>query len=296
LRITGTHRKLEVSAGLPLVLVPVFGARAELDECLDSLRRTLPRSAEVLICDDASPPDTVDGILDAFTRDAPFQVRVQRRERNLGFVRNVNLAFAETAPHDVVLLNSDTVVTPGWLQAIAACAGTDPRIGTITPWSNNAEICSYPRFCEASDLPDQPELLAEAAAALEPEAYADLPTGVGFCMYVRRALLEAIGDFDAATFGRGYGEENDLCFRAAAHGWRHVLCHTAFVGHRGGASFGAEGHRPGGENLARLNARYPSYNRIIAEFILSDPLRPLRERLAARIETARRYEQKDLFA
>jgi GT2 family glycosyltransferase len=139
-------------------------------------------------------------------------------------------------------------------------------------------------------------LLAEAASALGAGDYVDLPTGVGFCMYVRRAMLDAIGGFDQATFGRGYGEENDLCFRAAGHGWRNVFCHTAYVGHRGGASFAAEGHRPGGENLARLNARYPAYNRTIAEFIMHDPLRPLRERLAARLDAARRFEQKDLFA
>jgi GT2 family glycosyltransferase len=113
---------------------------------------------------------------------------------------------------------------------------------------------------------------------------------------VRRAALDAIGHFDQATFGRGYGEENDFCLRAAAHGWRNVLCDDAFVAHRGGASFAPEGHAPGGENLARLNARYPGYNALIAEFILRDPLKPLRERLARRLQPARApTRQHDLF-
>jgi GT2 family glycosyltransferase len=286
----------EVSHALPVVVVPVYGAPDALDACLESLARTLPAEAEVLLCDDASPQAAIAQLLEASPGRLRCTTRIVRRERNLGFVGNVNRAFGETAPRDVVLLNSDTVATRGWLQALVACAASDPRIGTITPWSNNAEICSFPRFCEADPLPAQPDLVAEAASALGEGDYVDLPTGVGFCMFVRRALLEQVGDFDLATFGRGYGEENDLCFRAAAHGWRNVLCHTAYVGHRGGASFAAEGHRPGGENLQRLNARYPSYNRAVAEFIMGDPLRPLRERLAARIEAARRYEQKDLFA
>jgi GT2 family glycosyltransferase len=281
---------------LPRVIVPVYGAVEVLQACFDSLLRTLPDEAHVLVCDDASPQPEIDETCARFEASARFDVQRVRRTRNLGFVGNVDRAFDETAPHDVVLLNSDTVATNGWFAALVECAASDPRIGTITPWSNNAEICSYPDFCEAAPLPSAPDLLAEAASALGPGDYVDLPTGVGFCMYVRRAMLEAIGGFDQATFGRGYGEENDLCFRAAAHGWRNVLCHTAYVGHRGGASFAAEGHRPGGENLARLNARYPAYNRTVAEFIMHDPLRPLRERLAARIESARRFEQKDLFA
>ena len=282
--------------GLPVVVLPVYGAPEALRACVDSLLHTLPPEAEVLICDDASPQAEIRPICDEFVARSPFRVVYLRRERNLGFVGNVDLAFDQTRPNDVILLNSDTVTSRGWWEAMLDCAASDPRIGTITPWSNNAEICSFPRFCEADPLPELPDLLAEAAAALGPGDYVELPTGVGFCMYVRRAMLQAIGGFDRATFGRGYGEENDLCFRAAAHGWRNVLCHTAYVGHRGGASFASEGHRPGGENLARLNARYPAYNRIIAEFIMHDPLRALRERFAARIESARRYEQKDLFA
>ena len=284
------------AGAFPCVIVPVYGALEALRECLASLHRTLPQGARVWLCDDASPQPDIGALCAAFAREAPFRVDCVRRESNAGFVGNVERAFGETDPDDVILLNSDTVATRGWYEALVACAQSDPRIGTITPWSNNAEICSFPRFCEAAPLPEAPDLLAEAAAALGPGDYVDLPTGVGFCMYVRRALLRAVGGFDQATFGRGYGEENDLCLRAAAHGWRNVLCHTAYVGHRGGASFAAEGHRPGGENLMRLNARYPAYNRIVAEFIMHDPLRPLRERFAARIDAARRFEQRDLFA
>ena len=115
--------------------------------------------------------------------------------------------------------------------------------------------------------------------------------------YVRGGgFLDAVGDFDQATFGRGYGEENDFCLRAAAHGWRNVLCDDAYVAHRGGASFGPQGHAPGGENLARLNARYPGYNALFADYILRDPLNSLRERLAARLAALPRVPaQRPLF-
>lgn len=264
------------------IIVPAYQAAAELAACLDSLEHTLPADVPVHIVDDASPDPAVTAVIGAVAARARLKVQVTRRERNLGFVGNVNRAFAETAPDDVVLLNSDTVTVPGWYQAMLRCAQSDPRIGTITPWSNNAEICSFPEFCRAAPLPGAAEVrrIAAALQAAGAPGYPELPTGVGFCLFVRRAMLDAIGDFDQALFGRGYGEENDLCLRAAAHGWRNVLCDDAYVGHRGGASFGPEGHQPGGENLRRLNARYPHYNAMVADFILRDPLAPLRERIA----------------
>ena len=71
-------------------------------------------------------------------------------------------------------------------------------------------------------------------------------------MAVRRAAAESLGFFDEAAFGRGYGEENDFCRRAALAGWRNVLCEDAFVVHRGGQSFGPLGLRPGGTAMQRL--------------------------------------------
>ena len=165
---------------------------------------------------------------------------------------------------DVVLLNSDTIVTAGWLDALRRCADADPRIGTITPFSNNAEICSFPRFCEDNPWPlgDDPE---PRRAPRSPRAavptYPDLPTGVGFCMYVRRALLDAIGAFDMA-FGAGYGEENDFCLRAARAGWRNVLADDAFVVHTGGRSFaGQKDAARRRRNMALLLERHPHYLR-----------------------------------
>ena len=280
---------------LPTVVVPVYNALEALDACLASLDRTLPAGASVLLCDDASTDPRIEPMARGWCERSPLAARYQRREHNLGFPANCNAAFAETGEADLVLLNSDTVATAGWLQQIARCAASDPRIATITPWSNNAEIVSFPRFCEDNPAPEQPDAIAEAAAGLEP-AYPELPTAVGFCMYLRRAALRQLGGFDAATFGRGYGEENDFCLRAAAFGWRNVLCETAYVVHHGGASFAPLDLAPGGENLARLLARWPDYNERVARFIMADPLRPLRARLQERLEAlARSGPQRDLF-
>lgn len=264
------------------IIIPVFNAATALQRCLQSLSGRLPEDATVLLVDDASSDPTIAPMLDAFAARCDVPCRIVRQTVNRGFVASVNLGM-RTATRDVVLLNSDTVVTRGWLQRLQACLESDPRIATATPWSNNAEICSLPLFCKPNPEPEDPERMARAALNAGPPRYPELPTAVGFCMAIRRSALNALGDFDEATFGRGYGEENDFCRRAAAHGWRNVLCDDAYVVHQGGASFGATGEAPGGVALERLLARYPDYNARVSTFISEDPLKPLRERVLSQL-------------
>ncbi|HWT15793.1 MAG TPA: glycosyltransferase family 2 protein [Patescibacteria group bacterium] len=265
------------------ILVPVYNAVAATRACLAALARSVAPETKILLIDDASTDPDISPLLDAFVATRP-NARLLRHRKNLGFIRSVNRGMNEVAD-DVLLLNSDTLPTPGFLDRIQACAALDARIASVTPFSNNAEICSFPRFCRANPVPTDPE--GEAAAfAIEADTGIDLPTAVGFCMWMRRAAIAAVGDFDAATFGRGYGEENDWCLRAAGHGWRHVLCPSAYVAHVGSASFSTTGERPGGENLKRLIARYPGYNAQVADFIARDPLAAVRARVAARLDLA----------
>jgi len=265
------------------VIVPVFNAAEDLAACLEALFGTLESGHPVHLVDDASTDARVAPVLDRWASRPG--VAIHRQQDNAGFVRTVNRAMARSA-HDVVLLNSDTIPTAPWLERIEACAASDPRIATATPFSNNAEICSLPEFCIANPPPPDPEFVARIIAGTGRPTYPDLPTAVGFCMFIRRACLEAIGDFDAETFGRGYGEENDFCRRAAAAGWRNVLCDDAYVVHLGGRSFAATGHRPGGENLRRLVERYPDYEERVADFIRRDPIASRREALVAALEGA----------
>jgi hypothetical protein len=185
---------------------------------------------------------------------------------------------------DVVLLNSDTIVTGEWLRALRRCAAADARIGTITPFSNNAEICSFPNFCEDNTLghTNDGEAVSKALAAAAVPTYPDLPTGVGFCLYIRRALIDAIGTFDP-IFSPGYGEENDFCMRAAEAGFRNVACDDAFVIHVGGRSFEGQKAELGTRNMALLLERHPQYLDIVRAYIAADPLRPIRGAAMAKV-------------
>jgi len=132
--------------------------------------------------------------------------------------------------------------------------------------------------------------VAAAIAAAAVPTYPDIPTGVGFCMYLRRALLDDVGYFDMA-FGRDYDEENDLYLRAARAGWRNVLADNAFVVHTGGRSFEGQKDELGVRNMKLLDERHPHYHAMVRDYIAADPLKPLRQaaemRLAADASPAR---------
>ena len=117
----------------------------------------------------------------------------------------------------MILLNSDTLVAPGWLEDLRAAAYSARDIGTVTPLSNNATILSYPDCTGTNTVPDMRETrrLAALARQVNGGTVVDIPVGVGFCMYIRRDCLDAVGLLRADVFAQGYGEENDFCFAPA---------------------------------------------------------------------------------
>ncbi|HXR56167.1 MAG TPA: glycosyltransferase, partial [Casimicrobiaceae bacterium] len=253
----------------------------DLRRCVDSVLACTSGPFTLVLIDDASTDPRIADYFDALASRRNPRIVLLRNAENLGFTATANRGM-QRSQSDIVLLNSDTRVTRGWLDALMRCAASDARIATVTPFSNNAEICSFPRFCENNEwrAGDDPERIANALADAAVPTYPDLPTGVGFCLYVRRAAIDAIGVFDA-SFGAGYGEENDFCLRAAAAGFRNVLADDAFVVHTGGRSFEGRKDELGGRNLALLERLHPHYPAMVRDYIADDFLRPLRE--AARL-------------
>jgi GT2 family glycosyltransferase len=280
------------------IVIPVYNACDDLRRCIDSVRlHTPPGDHCLVLIDDASPDPGIGAYFAELAAESVPGLELLRNPENLGFVATANRGMALRPDRDVLLLNSDTIVTAGWLEKIRRCADSDPRIGTVTPFSNNAEICSFPVFCRDNPLAELPSIGQIAAAlASRPPTYPDLPTAVGFCMFIRRRLIDRIGAFDAETFGKGYGEENDFCMRAAAAGFRNVLCDDAFVAHVGGRSFDDGRFALMAENTRRLLARFPEYARLVQDFIAADPLRDIREAAWARLNSAPRPEDDNSFA
>jgi len=263
---------------LPLIIVPVFNALAKLQACLESISRTVPPATRVLLIDDASTDIGVQPLLQSWVDESRAARRLLVHDVNRGFVATANHGM-QMADTDVVLLNSDTEVTSGWLQNLGHCLDSDTSIATATPWSNNGEIVSIPRFCVSNPVPSNPEAIAAVIRSCGQPSYPEMPTAVGFCMAISLRAIKMIGLFDEATFGLGYGEENDFCQRAEQTGLRNVLCDDTFVVHHGGASFGPLGLKPDEQSMQKLLAKHPDYLRKVSEFIKSDPLEPRRQQI-----------------
>jgi GT2 family glycosyltransferase len=236
---------------------------------------------ETVVVDDATPEPEIKGLLDGLA--AASRITLLRNELNLGFVRSVNRGMALHADRDVVLLNSDTEVAGDWLDRIRRCVYARDDIGTATPFSNNATICSYPFYGWTGGVPGTLGLAAldRMFATTNAGKSVDLPTGVGSCLYIRRACLDQVGMFDAERFGRGYGEENDFCLRALAAGWRSVLAGDVFVYHEGAVSFADErADRADSAHEALLKV-HPDYMHRVRAFVAGDSIKPLREAIDA---------------
>lgn len=267
------------------VIVPVYTGAAVTLRCIHSVLRTAGQKTpfELIVIDDGSPDRELVVTLAALASKGLFSLL--HNERNSGFVYSANRGLSLHPDRDVVLLNSDTEVYGDWLDRLRAAARSQARVGTVTPLSNNATLCSYPNFLHDNPYPlelayeELDRLIAECNSA----SAVLTPTGVGFCLYLSRSCIDETGLFDEQAFGRGYGEENDFCQRAIRQGWINLIACDVFVRHWGSASFQGERARRLKEAMQVLKARHPDYHRDIRRFIATDPLQEMR----ARVDRAR---------
>jgi GT2 family glycosyltransferase len=269
------------------IVIPVYRGEAQTRACIDSVLACAPGAPhEVIVIVDASPEPALSQWLRSLAQAG--RIDLIAHERNRGFVATANEGMALHPERDVLLLNSDTEVAPSWLGRIAAHAERDPVAGTVTPFSTNATICSYPRTLVSNPLPagESTASLDEAFAAANAGRGIEIPTAVGFCMYIARRCLERIGCFDEARYGTGYGEEVDFCMRAARAGFRNKLAGDAFVRHVGEVSFGSTGADRRSHAQRMVDTLYPEFQEKLRFYIPADPARELRRR--ADLERLRR--------
>lgn len=242
------------------IIIPIHNSAQIVQRCIESVLRWSTGNARLVLIDDASDEPA---IADVLARYAGRQhVTLLRNTQNLGYTRTCNLGIGAAGDDDIVLLNADTEVGPRWLERLRLTAYADANTGTVTAVSDNAGAFSVPeleRYCPIparwSLVQTQRALLQQAGACLP-----QLPSGNGFCMYIKRAMLDRVGVLDADAFPCGYGEENDLCQRGERQGFRHVIAGDVFVRHVRSASFGeARRLTLGVSGMAVLRQRYPDY-------------------------------------
>lgn len=262
------------------VIVPVYRGLLETQACLNSIWHADSSCLfRLIVINDCSPePELSDWLREQANKHSMLLLE---NSENLGFVATVNRGMAVSETNDVLLLNSDTEVANNWLERIHHAAYSAPEIATVTPFSNNATICSYPAFCKDNMLPDGFAVgsLDSIFSEANSQQVIDIPTAVGFCMYIRREVIRQIGMFDVERFGKGYGEENDFCCRASEAGYRNVLAADVFVWHKGNVSFGDSHNERKQKCLETLQQLHPTYIPNVHRHIQADPAREARLRV-----------------
>lgn len=254
------------------VVVPVYKDWSTIKLCLDSLKEWVGENNQVFLVNDKGPEwmeleEKITAQIEGFPNFHYF-----RNETNLGFVKTCNRAVLELdkSDNDILLLNSDTKVTEGFIEEMSRVLYLAEKHGIVCPRSNNATLLTVPVRNNLGHLlqPEESYRIYTEIKNKLPE-YTMIPTGVGFAMLIKRMLINKFGLFDE-VYGRGYNEENDFCMRVNQYGYNIVMANRAYVFHYEGKSFGTEKNALEEVNSATLKKRYPYYPVITEQYFNRD--------------------------
>jgi GT2 family glycosyltransferase/tetratricopeptide (TPR) repeat protein len=224
----------ESEAGRPVatIVIPAWNAWEHTERCLESLRPTLREADQVVVVDNGSTDDTRASL------GSYGWVEVVANDENRGFACACNQGAVRARGGIVVFLNSDTIVSSGWLDELLAPFEMGD-VGAVGPRSDN--VSGKQKVMAVPDPQEDPRAFVEFAEAWRTTHLGQTTEArrlIGFCLAVRSSSFRALGGFDE-QFEIGGFEDDDLCRRLLQSKLRLLVAHGSFVHHRGHASFDA---------------------------------------------------------
>ncbi len=234
------------------VIIVSYNTKALTLRCLETLfAETQATAMRVVVFDNASADGSADAVAAAFP-----EVELIRSDENLGFARANNVVAAQATTEWLLLLNPDTEVHDGAVDTLLAFAKANPAAGItggrtvfpdgslniascwakITPWSALCQATGLSAIFKRSEL-----FNPEAFGGWQRDSEREVDIVVGCFLMIPRALWDALGGFDLKYFM--YGEEADLCLRAARQGYRPRITPEAEIMHLVGASYGSRAEK-----------------------------------------------------
>lgn len=216
--------------GLTSIVIPTYNGLHLLSPCIESIRKHTPDPYEIIVVDNGSN----DGTAEYCVRERLTFISLPSNE---GFPAACNRGLSIASGEQLMLLNNDCLVGPGWLSNLLAALHSAEDVGIVGPVTNYASgkqqvECSYSgpeefyKFAAAYNLPDSAK-------------WQESMRIVGLCFLMKRSTFEVVGQLDE-RFSPGHYEDDDYCYRARAHGYRLLICGDAFIHHEGSASFKAD--------------------------------------------------------
>ncbi|CAN5890922.1 glycosyltransferase family 2 protein [soil metagenome] len=217
------------------VIVPNWNGERFLRTCLTSLREQSFKGFETVLVDNGSTDDSI-----AYVEKYFSEVRIVQLERNRGFAAAANAGVKASDTELVALLNNDTEVDPGWLEALIHAADAHPEAGffasKLVDFHNRRFLDGAGDTLRLSGLPYRLGHGEKDRGQFDDPAYV-----FGACAAAalyRRTMLDDVGIFDEDFVS--YCEDGDLSFRAQLAGYKCLYVPEAIVYHVGSATTGGK--------------------------------------------------------
>lgn len=208
------------------IVMPVWNQLEITKNCIASIEKNTSHPFRLIVVDNASGEETR-LYLEGLRMINGNPVLLIRNDENAGFIKAVNQGMAVSKAPYVCILNNDTIVTGGWLDQMIAVADSNKSIGIVNPSSNNL-----------GQRPEKNETIESYSKRLKEQAgkFIELGAAIGFCMLIKREVIEKIGLFDE-IYGMGNFEDTDFSRRATKEGYLSVRACGVYVYHRENSSF-----------------------------------------------------------
>lgn len=262
------------------VIIVVDGGLDALRRCLASLFASRQQTPlEIVVVNDACPDESLSDYLQDLAREG--RITLLEHPAPLGLAGAANRALVLHPERDAVLLSRCAEVHGDWLDRLYRCAYGEADVATVTPFANDAGICSYPRASQTNSLPQGWSLAAldECFAGVNRGRVLEIPESAGVCTYIRRRCLIQAGYFDTLNFPEIGEAQRDLSLRTRELGFKHLLCGDTYVYRQPEGACSAQGATPLAAAEGVLSERYPDYRGLMDRHCTADRERVLRRRV-----------------
>ncbi|WP_151736660.1 glycosyltransferase family 2 protein ['Paenibacillus yunnanensis' Narsing Rao et al. 2020] len=209
------------------IIIPTYNGLGLLRSCVEAIRAHTVSPYEIIVVDNASEDGT-----DLYCRSN--HIAFVSLPENRGFPAACNLGLQLASGDELLLLNNDVIVAPGWLDNLKAALYSAPEVGIVGPVTNYASglqrVKTY--YSDLAGFYDE----AGRANVPDPRKWRQTRRLVGLCFLFKRELLETVGLLDE-RFSPGHFEDDDYCYRARLRGYRLLIAGDCLVHHEGSASF-----------------------------------------------------------
>lgn len=228
------------------IIICVHNAFDDIKRCIDSILNYTSEPYHIIIVDDGSLEDTRE-YLKMICEQYQEKTTLLRNEKGHGYAIAANIGLRQSKADYKVLLNSDTIVTRGWLDRMLDCIESDEEIGIVGPLSNTASWQSVPILEAGGDwchnqLPANVTIseMGQWIEVYSGNIYPQVPLINGFCMMISKVVIDKIGIFDEENFGKGFGEEDDFNLRAQKAGFKLAVADNVYIYHAQSKSYSDE--------------------------------------------------------